>query len=193
MASRLVSQHKRNRWRVSIAKRWQLASCHHLLPMACQSGAPWESKEAEANQTCDWLWCCGWEIMDHLHNSSDLVPNDFHLFGCLKKHLVGKRFATDASVQLSSPDYRHLTPVSSMLGYKHWCHGGTDALYVNADYMGVWYVPCMHQSQLKVLRNRVFFLPIFWNSFFLLLLWNMLTIVPEGERKGLKRLPIKTT
>lgn len=27
MASRLVSQHKRNRWPVSIAKRWQLASC----------------------------------------------------------------------------------------------------------------------------------------------------------------------
>jgi hypothetical protein len=45
--------------------------------------------------------------MDHLHNSSDLVPNDFHLFGCLKKHLVGKRFATDASMKLSSPDYRH--------------------------------------------------------------------------------------
>ena len=127
MPSRLVSQHKRNRWPVSIAKRWQLASCHHLLPIACQSGAPWGSKETEANQTCDWLWCCGWEIMDHLHNSSDLVPNNFHLFGCLKKHLVSKRFATDANVKLSSPDYRHLTPVSSMLGYKHWCHDWTDA------------------------------------------------------------------
>jgi len=98
MASRLVSQHKRNRWPVSIAMRWQLASCHHLLPIACQSGAPWGSKDTEANQTCDWLWCCGWEIMEHLHNSSDLVPSDLHLFGCLKKHLVGKRFATDASV-----------------------------------------------------------------------------------------------
>ena len=81
----------------------------------------------KANQTCDWLRCCGWEIMDHLHNSSDLLPNDFHLFGCLKKHLVGKKFATDASMKLSSPDYRHLTPVSSMLGCKNWCHGVTDA------------------------------------------------------------------
>lgn len=127
MTSRLVSQHKRNRCPVSIAKRWQLASCHHLLPIACQSDAPWGSKETEANQTCDWLWCCGWEIMDHLHNNSDLVPSDLHVFGCLKKHLVGRRFAADASVKLSSPDYSHLTPVSSMLGYKYQCHCGTDA------------------------------------------------------------------
>lgn len=31
-----------------------------------------------------------------LLNSSDLVPIDFHLFGCPKKHLAVKRFATDA-------------------------------------------------------------------------------------------------
>jgi len=124
MASKLVSRHKRNRWPVPIAKRWQLTSCHHLLPITCPSGAPRGSKETEANQTSDLLWCCGWEIMDHLHNSSDFVPSNWHLFGCLKKHLVGKRFATDASEAIIS---WLQTLDTSFFYYKYWCHCGTDA------------------------------------------------------------------
>jgi hypothetical protein len=37
--------------------------------------------------------------MDHSPNSPDLEPSDFYLFGLLKKHLAGKKFATDADVK----------------------------------------------------------------------------------------------
>jgi hypothetical protein len=40
-----------------------------------------------------------WEVLDHPPYSSDLAPNDFNLFGPLKKRLGGRRFATDGEVQ----------------------------------------------------------------------------------------------
>jgi hypothetical protein len=40
-----------------------------------------------------------WEVLDHAPYSPDLAPSDFHLFGPLKKHLGGRRFATDGEVQ----------------------------------------------------------------------------------------------
>jgi transposase len=40
-----------------------------------------------------------WEVLDHPPYSPDLAPSDFHLFGTLKKHLGGRRFATDGEVQ----------------------------------------------------------------------------------------------
>jgi hypothetical protein len=86
-----------------------------------------------------------------------LVPIDFHLFGCLKKHLVGKRFATDARVKLSSPDYRHLTPVSSMLGYKHWCHGGTDAYMSMLTILGSDMCPACIKVSIKFYATEHFF------------------------------------
>jgi hypothetical protein len=45
------------------------------------------------------LWCYNWEILDHPPYSPDLAPSDFHLFGPLKQHLGGRRFATDGEVQ----------------------------------------------------------------------------------------------
>ena len=47
----------------------------------------------------DWLRRYGWTVMDHSPYSSDLAPSDFYLFGPLKKHLVGKRFASDSNVK----------------------------------------------------------------------------------------------
>ncbi|KAJ4443207.1 hypothetical protein ANN_04874 [Periplaneta americana] len=41
----------------------------------------------------------GWEVLQHLPYSPDLASSDFHLFGPMKKFLVGHRFATDAEVQ----------------------------------------------------------------------------------------------
>jgi hypothetical protein len=38
-------------------------------------------------------------VLDHLPYSSDLAPSDFHLFGPLKEHLGGRRFATDGEFQ----------------------------------------------------------------------------------------------
>jgi hypothetical protein len=40
-----------------------------------------------------------WEVLDHPPYSPDLEPSDFHLFGPLKKHLGGRRFANDGEVQ----------------------------------------------------------------------------------------------
>jgi histone-lysine N-methyltransferase SETMAR len=40
-----------------------------------------------------------WEVLDHPPYSRDLALSDFHLFGPLKKHLGGRRFATDGKVQ----------------------------------------------------------------------------------------------
>jgi histone-lysine N-methyltransferase SETMAR len=53
----------------------------------------------EANRTCELLLRYNWEVLDHPPYSPDLAPSDFHLFGALKKHLGGRRFATDGEVQ----------------------------------------------------------------------------------------------
>jgi hypothetical protein len=45
------------------------------------------------------LWCYNWEVLDHPPYSPDLAPSDFYLFGPLKKHLDGRRFATNSEVQ----------------------------------------------------------------------------------------------
>ncbi|GBM53967.1 hypothetical protein AVEN_274009-1 [Araneus ventricosus] len=37
--------------------------------------------------------------MEHPPYSPDLAPNDFYLFGPLKKHLASRHFRTDAEVQ----------------------------------------------------------------------------------------------
>lgn len=54
-------------------------------------------------------------------------PNDFQLFGYLKKHLPGTLFATDADVKQGvTAGYRHLTPISCTPD-NSWCCGGTNA------------------------------------------------------------------
>jgi hypothetical protein len=54
--------------------------------------------------------------MDHPHYSPDLMHSDSYLF----RPLAGKQFAIDADVTqaLTPTSYRHLTLISSVLGYK---------------------------------------------------------------------------
>jgi hypothetical protein len=40
-----------------------------------------------------------WELLEHPPYSPDFAPTDFHLFGPLKEHLGGKRFADDEEVE----------------------------------------------------------------------------------------------
>jgi histone-lysine N-methyltransferase SETMAR len=40
-----------------------------------------------------------WELLDHPPYSPDLASSDFHLFGPLKSHLGGKRFADDEEAE----------------------------------------------------------------------------------------------
>jgi histone-lysine N-methyltransferase SETMAR len=77
-----------------------------------------------ANRTRELLWRYNWEVLDHLPYSPDLAPSDFHLFGPLKKHLSGRRFATDGEVQSMSC----LQAVDTDFFY-----AGTDALVYRWD------------------------------------------------------------
>jgi histone-lysine N-methyltransferase SETMAR len=52
-----------------------------------------------ANRTRDLLRRYHWDVLDHPPYNPDLALSDFHLFGPLKKHLGGRRFATDGEVQ----------------------------------------------------------------------------------------------
>jgi hypothetical protein len=52
-----------------------------------------------ANRTRELLRRYNWEVLNHPPYSPDLAPSDFHLFGPSKKHLGGRRFATDGEVQ----------------------------------------------------------------------------------------------
>jgi hypothetical protein len=47
----------------------------------------------------EFLRCYNWEVLDHPPYSPDLAPSDFRLFGPLKRHLGGRRFATNSEVQ----------------------------------------------------------------------------------------------
>jgi hypothetical protein len=52
-----------------------------------------------ANSTSELLRRYIWEALDYPPYSPDLTPSDFHLFGPLKKHLGGRRSATDGEVK----------------------------------------------------------------------------------------------
>ena len=62
------------------------------------------SKEMEttvpniANQLHEWLWCYGWDVMDHCPHKPYFTPSDFSLIGLLKKHQAGKNFVVDANI-----------------------------------------------------------------------------------------------
>jgi hypothetical protein len=44
------------------------------------------------------------KLPEHPPHSPDLTPSDFHLFGKLKEHLSGKRFASDQEVENETRD-----------------------------------------------------------------------------------------
>jgi histone-lysine N-methyltransferase SETMAR len=52
-----------------------------------------------AGKTRETIEKMGWEILKHPPHSPDLAPSDFHLFGKLKEHPSGKRFASDQEVE----------------------------------------------------------------------------------------------
>jgi histone-lysine N-methyltransferase SETMAR len=52
-----------------------------------------------AGETRETIEKMGSEILEQPPHSPDLAPSDFHLFGKLKEHLSGKRFASDQEVK----------------------------------------------------------------------------------------------
>jgi hypothetical protein len=85
----------------------------------------------------------GWEFMYLPSYSLNLTPNDFHLFGPLKKFLTGKQFATDANLcqavtsLLQTCDTDFFYPITHMLVLQ-WDR----RLNVSCDYVEVWLYFC---------------------------------------------------
>jgi len=48
--------------------------------------------------TVDTLCALNFEVLKHPSYSPDLAPSDFHLFGPIKEHLQGQKFADDNEV-----------------------------------------------------------------------------------------------
>ena len=66
------------------SKRWGLLSKRVLL-----------LHDNTRPHTADTLHALKFEVLKHPPHSSDLVPSDFHLFGPMKEHLWGQKFADD--------------------------------------------------------------------------------------------------
>jgi hypothetical protein len=78
------------------------------------------------NWTSNWVWCHGWEIMDHPPYSPDLMPIDLLQVPKWSKLSLGCTC---------------LMKIFSVLGYKLWYHSGTNGEIVNGDYVDIWCVP----------------------------------------------------
>jgi hypothetical protein len=84
------------------------------------------------------------------------VPSDFHLFGPLKKHLAGKRFAKDADMKQAVTYWlSHLTQISSAMQYEPCCHGGTKQISMVTKWRSDLYhlLPCA----MYTLKSEQFF------------------------------------
>lgn len=52
-----------------------------------------------ARKMADLLTSFGWDVLNHLSNSSGLAPSDFFLFSRLKVHLSKKRISSDLEIK----------------------------------------------------------------------------------------------
>ncbi|GBM96487.1 hypothetical protein AVEN_13963-1 [Araneus ventricosus] len=69
-----------------------------------------------------------WNVLEHPLYSQDLAPSDFHLFGPLKKHLVGRQFKIDDEVQEAVIKWlRDLYPDFFYAGFDKWVTDDTNA------------------------------------------------------------------
>ena len=106
-----------------------------------------------ANWTCDWLQRYGWEVLDRPSCSPDFATSDYHLFGLLTKHLIGKQCATDADVKQAVASWLQTLDTDFFLVPRR-----DQCLNINGNLLlQVWYVPyatsvsCIRRSQNKVL------------------------------------------
>lgn len=94
-----------------------------------------------AYSTCDRSWCHSWEVMDCLSHSSDLTPNDYHLFRPREKHLAVKTTCNRHRREASS----HLLDTVAWsnffyFGKQTFKPQRSKCLSVNGGYVENWYV-----------------------------------------------------
>jgi len=166
-----------------LCRRWQLASCQHLLQISFQPGASW-GVQGDGNH---WFPHCQpdlWLIMVmwlegygpcFLHVCR--MSSDFQLFGPLKRHLAGKLFVTWSRLSLPHDNTGYwflLYWATSLVPWWDKC------LNVSGDYMGgvictICYscAVCVLQGQNKIFDISVFvayFLKLFYTC--LLKYWS---------------------
>jgi hypothetical protein len=73
------------------------------------------SRHHTAVHTVDTLRALKFEVLKHPPYSPDLLPSDFHLFGPLKEHLRGQKFADDNVVMEAVQSWLKATPKSFFL------------------------------------------------------------------------------
>jgi hypothetical protein len=68
-----------------------------------------------AAHTVDTLRALKFEVLKHPPYSPDLAPSDFHLFGPMKEHLRGQKFADDDEVIETVQSWLQATPKNFFL------------------------------------------------------------------------------
>jgi hypothetical protein len=68
-----------------------------------------------AAHTVDTLGALKFEVLQHPPYNPDLAPSDFHLFGRMKDHLRGQKFANDNKVMEAVQSWLKATPKSFFL------------------------------------------------------------------------------
>jgi hypothetical protein len=127
-----------NVWRHEATACSKLVSAANRLPTRCFVRVPkrWTSPGARLGQQIEL------SVTNHKHSWQREVRWFQSLFDLLRSTwLASKLQQTPTWSKLSSPGYRHLTPISSTLGHKLGCQGGTTASVFNDDYVEVWCVP----------------------------------------------------
>jgi len=90
---------------------WACAEGRTTWPLHCQL-APWKSNEAL-------FIFCGQRVWNLLKSTEEwrfsTAPSDFHLFGSMKEHLRGQKFADDDEVTEAVQSWLKATPKSFFL------------------------------------------------------------------------------
>jgi transposase len=87
-----------------------------------------------AADTVDTLHALKFEVLEHPPYSPDLAPSDFHLFGHMKEHLRGQKFADD-EVMEAVQSWLKATPKSSFVeGIHKLLDRGTKCVAKQGDY-----------------------------------------------------------
>jgi hypothetical protein len=72
-----------------------------------------------AAHTVNTLRALKFEVLKHPPYSPDLVPSDFHLFGSMKEHLRGQKFADENEVMEAVQSWLKAMPKSFFLESIH--------------------------------------------------------------------------
>ena len=158
LALRIVSQHSKNRYKMTVARRWYLDLRRLLLRMVAShvlfKESDMKTTGSHAINRASDLWrIYGRDVVDHPLYSPDFVTSEFHLLEPLKKHLAGKKFATDDDVEQTGTSCLgtlHRFPLRR--DKKPWCHVAVDIWMsvVNTWWFNVYHVlatSAMHTSK----------------------------------------------